>query len=145
MAVTGRVHSRGIVRLLVLCAVLLGLFLMHGAPATAAEGCHGTMSAAPMPAGHDAAVAASGHSVPMAHPGGNQQAGASPTAHGAMCVSTPARDRTQLPIGGMASVVAVLTAISLAGRPRILGRTGRRGPPPTPGRSLLLQVCIART
>jgi len=31
------------------CAVLFGLFLMHGTPATAAEGCHGAMTTAAHP------------------------------------------------------------------------------------------------
>ncbi|MER6924743.1 hypothetical protein ABT314_38445, partial [Streptomyces spiralis] len=51
-SVRGRAVRRGIARLLAVCAVLFGLFLMHGAPATAAEGCHGAMSdtaALPLP------------------------------------------------------------------------------------------------
>jgi len=42
---SGLVSRRGLARLLTACAVLVGLFLMHGAPATAAEGCHGAMPA----------------------------------------------------------------------------------------------------
>ncbi|MGV9625726.1 hypothetical protein ACWDTB_03960, partial [Streptomyces sp. NPDC003487] len=55
---SGHASRRGIARLLAVCAVLFGLFLMHGAPATAAEGCHGAMStmAASMTGGHDAAA-----------------------------------------------------------------------------------------
>ncbi|MGY6021897.1 hypothetical protein [Streptomyces spinosirectus] len=44
-----RTDRRGTSRLLAVCAVLFGLFLMHGTPATAAEGCHGAMTAAAHP------------------------------------------------------------------------------------------------
>lgn len=145
MAGSGQAGRRGIARLLALCAVLFGLFLMHGAPATAAEGCHGAMSAtAPMPEGHDVTAVSSALSPAMTHPGAQHASGAS-QMDGAMCVSTPARDRSPLPSSGLVAVVAVLVVSLLAGRPLILGRTGRRGPPPPGGRSLLIQVCIART
>ncbi|WP_406424250.1 hypothetical protein [Streptomyces sp. NBC_01589] len=152
MAGTGQKRRRGIARLPALCAVLLGLFLMHGAPATAAEGCHGAMSAAPMPAGHDTAAMAPATrtfvtpaSSPVMTQAGAQQASGASAMDGAMCVSTPARDRIPLPTGGLLAVTAVLAATFLAARPPTLGRTGRRGPPPPGGRSLLLTVCIART
>lgn len=152
VAGTGQRRRRGIARLLALCAVLLGLFLMHGAPATAAEGCHGAMSAAPMSAGHDKAVMASAArasvtpaSSPVMTQADAQQASGASEMDGATCVSTPARDRIPLPPGGLLAVVAVLAASFLAVRPPALGRTGRRGPPPPGGRSLLLTVCIART
>jgi hypothetical protein len=144
VAGTGQTRRRGIARLLALCAVLLGLFLMHGAPATAAEGCHGAMSAAPMPEVHGTAAMTSASSPVMTQSGAQHASGVS-AMDGAMCVSTPARDRTPLPTAGLLAVVAVLAAGFLAGRPPALGRTGRRGPPPPGGRSLLLQVCIART
>lgn len=135
--------SRGVARLLALCAVLFGLFLMHGAPATAAEGCHSAMSAtAPMPDRHDVTAVTS--ALSMTHTGA-QHASSASQMDGTMCVSTPARDRTPLPSADPMAVVALLAASLLAGRPLILGRTGRRGPPPPGGRNLLLQVCIART
>ncbi|MEV8128679.1 hypothetical protein AB0P07_32300 [Streptomyces sp. NPDC085944] len=134
MAGSGQQRRRGLARLLALCAVLFGLFLMHGAPATAAEGCHGAMSA---PAGMHTATA------PMAHPGVQQASGAA-VMDGTTCVSTPARDETRLTAPGLLAVVAVLAALFLAGR-LAPGRTRRRGPPPPGGRSLLFQVCIART
>ncbi|MCZ4101651.1 hypothetical protein G3I60_08720 [Streptomyces sp. SID13666] len=150
MAGIGRARRRGIARLLTLCAVLLGLFLMHGAPATAAEGCHGAMTAT-SPTPHRHATAAMTSTVPatmttvttppaMAHPDVPQ------ASSGAMCVSTPARDRNPLPMGGaLMAVVAVLVAGFLSNRPVSLGGSRRRGPPPPGGRSLLLTVCIART
>jgi hypothetical protein len=130
-------------RLLVLCAVLFGLFLMHGAPATAAEGCHGATSA---PTGmHDGPAAMESATAPvMTHPGVQRASGTS-VMDGEMCVSTPARGGIPLPAGGLLIVSAVLAALFLTVRLLTPGRTGRRGPPPPGGRSLLLQVCIART
>ncbi|MCX5134266.1 hypothetical protein OOK06_19505 [Streptomyces sp. NBC_00340] len=64
--------------------------------------------------------------------------------HGTTCVSTPVRDRTPLPTGSLPALVAVLAAALLA-RPVFLGPMGRRGQPPPGGRSLLLQVSVART
>ncbi|WP_327321715.1 hypothetical protein OG735_03900 [Streptomyces sp. NBC_01210] len=140
---SGQPRRPGIALLPAVCAVLLGLFLMHGAPATTTAGCHGAMSA-PVPMHKDHAVASmtSAATTAMAHPGAAQASDASVT-HGALCASTPARDRTPLPMTGLVTVIALAAAWSLTGRPAALGRTGRRGPP-TGGRSLLLQVCIAR-
>ncbi|WP_329567767.1 hypothetical protein [Streptomyces sp. NBC_01361] len=140
-----RGRRRGIARLLALCAVLLGLFLMHGSPANAAEGCHGTMSApAALSAEHAGTAMASTPSSGMTHAAA-QQMSAMSAMGGAMCVSTPARDFTTLPVAGLMAVIAVLAVVPIVGRPVALGRTGRRGPPTPGGRSLLLQVCIART
>ncbi|MGW8684952.1 hypothetical protein ACWGNN_28645 [Streptomyces sp. NPDC055817] len=139
-----RDRRQGVARLLALCAVLLGLLLMHGAPANAAEGCHGAMSApAALPAKHAGTAMASTSS--SATHAAAQQASAMSAMGGTMCVSTPARDLTTLPVAGLMAVVAVLAVLPAVGRPVALGRTGRRGPPTPGGRSLLLQVCIART
>ncbi|MGW4385504.1 hypothetical protein [Streptomyces sp. NPDC004685] len=146
MTGTSTARRRGMARLLTLCAVLFGLFLMHGAPATAAEGCHGAMAAAaPMSEGHADAAMEFATPPAMTHVSG-PQASQARVMDGTTCVSTPARDLNPLPTGGLMAVVAVLaTAAFLVGRPVALGRTGRRGPPSPGGRSLLLQVCIART
>ncbi|MEU1151945.1 hypothetical protein ABZ369_02790 [Streptomyces sp. NPDC005918] len=145
MTSTSTARRRGMARLLVLCAVLFGLFLMHGAPATAAEGCHGAMSAnAPMADGHADAGMESATPPAMPHAGA-QQASTTASMDGGMCVSTPARDMNPLPTGGLMAVVAVLAIAFIVGRRVPLGRSGRRGPPQPGGRSLLLQVCIART
>ncbi|WP_331446511.1 hypothetical protein [Streptomyces xanthochromogenes] len=53
----GQTRRVGLSRLLVLCALLFGLFSMHGAPASAATGCHGDLApatpmGAPMSMGH---------------------------------------------------------------------------------------------
>ncbi|MDX3075779.1 hypothetical protein [Streptomyces sp. MI02-7b] len=152
MAGTRRTSRRGIARLLMVCAVLAGLFLMHGAPATAAEGCHGAVSASMpslMPMGESGAAPASpavGADKAMAHPGSGSavQAGVPSMAHAAMCVSTPARERAPLPVNALL-VLTVLAVVVLAGRAVVRGRASRRGPPPPGGRSLLLHVSIART
>lgn len=147
MADTAQAGRRGVARLLMVCAVLAGLFLMHGAPASAAEGCHGVMSApGAAAAGPAAPMTSAGHGA-MAHPGGEQavEAGAPSAMYGAMCVSAPPRERVALPVNVLVAVVAVLAAALLAGRPVARGRSTRRGPPPPGGRGLLLQVCIART
>ncbi|WP_040896648.1 hypothetical protein [Streptomyces griseoaurantiacus] len=153
MAGRGQLRRRGLARLLALCAVLLGLFLMHGAPATAAEGCHGAMSTpagmheAPAPGAmishHLAAVQSAAGQV-TAHPGTQHASGAA-AMDGTTCVSTPARDTTPLTAPALLAVAGVLAALFMVGRTLAPGRTGRRGPPPPGGRSLLLQVCIART
>ncbi|MFD5583629.1 hypothetical protein ACFWII_07475 [Streptomyces sp. NPDC127063] len=145
---SGHASRRGIARLLAVCAVLFGLFLMHGAPATAAEGCHGAMStmAASMTGGHDAAAPHATH-APGAHGAGPavRAADASGMA-GALCVSTPAHERTHLPAPGLLGLAgAAVFAPWVLGRLRAAaGGTGRRGPPGG-GRDLLLQVCTART
>ncbi|MGW6151707.1 hypothetical protein ACWFRM_01025 [Streptomyces sp. NPDC055144] len=140
-----RGRRKGIARLLALCAVLLGLFLMHGAPANAAEGCHGAISApAALSTEHAGTAMASTPSSVMTHAAA-QQASAMSVMGGAMCLSTPARDFTTLQVVGLMAVVAVLAVLPVVGRPVALGRTGRRGPPTPGGRSLLLQVCVART
>ncbi|MEU1371578.1 hypothetical protein ABZ454_36435 [Streptomyces sp. NPDC005803] len=145
MAGSGQARRRGITRLLALCAVLFGLFLMHGAPATAAEGCHGAMSAsAGMHDSEDSHAMQSATAPVMSHPG-PQQASGSAAMDGTTCVSTPARDTTPPAAPGLLVVVAVLASLFLAGHTLAPGRAGRRGPPPPGGRSLLLQVGIART
>lgn len=152
----GCIGGRGVVRLLMVCAVLAGLFLMHGAPASAAEGCHGTASA-PMPAavsavgGHgEAAAPMSGGSRPamVQGVGGRTVHAEGPsTGHGVMCVSTPSREHSLLPPhAALPMVVAAVPALwALAGLRVVRGRAGRRGPPPPGGRGLLLQVGVART
>ncbi|MEU2779270.1 hypothetical protein ABZ646_42130 [Streptomyces sp. NPDC007162] len=146
---SGHAGRRGIARLSALCAVLFGLFLMHGAPAAAAEGCHGamsTMAASPMTGGHNpAALLAT--PTPTAHGTGLAVRSADASGmSGTLCVSTAAHERTHLPAPGPLGLAgaSVFAPWALA-RPRAAaGETGRRGPPDG-GRDLLLQVCIART
>ncbi|MFB7715788.1 hypothetical protein, partial [Streptomyces sp. NPDC056105] len=144
-------HSgrQGIARLSAVCAVVLGLFFMHGAPASAAEGCHGTMPAivaSPMTGGHDATIMTPVH-APAAHdPGPAVRAAAPPGEPGALCVSTPAHERIPLPAPGMLTLAgtAALALWTLLRLRAAVGGTWRRGPPEG-GRDLLMKVCIART
>ncbi|MGW1868954.1 hypothetical protein ACWCPS_25775 [Streptomyces mauvecolor] len=140
-------------RLLVLCAVLFGLFLMHGAPATAAEGCHGVMSAptgmrdglATTSSASASSAAAESAAAPVMTHTGVQRASGTAAMGGETCLSTPARDGIPRPMAALAAVITVMAGLFLAGRSPAAGPAGRRGPPPPGGRSLLLQVCIART
>ncbi|GAB1333273.1 hypothetical protein [Streptomyces sennicomposti] len=144
---SGHAGRWGVARLLAVCAVLLGLFLMHGSPASAAEGCHGSMSAsAPMPAGRDGSPMSTAHAPATHHPGpvrALQAAGASGMA-GALCVATPAHERIPLPAPGLLAVAVTVLAAWTPARLRALGGSGLRGPPAS-GRDHLLKACIART
>ncbi|MEU7423753.1 hypothetical protein [Streptomyces sp. NPDC040750] len=138
---------RGVRRLPVVCAVLFGLFFMHGAPATAAEGCHGAMTAAsPMTRGHDTAALLTAHPPSGRGPGSAVRAADRSGTPGVPCVSTPAHERIPLPAPGPLAVAgaAVLALWTLTRLRAVAGAQGRRGPPDG-GRDLLLQVCIART
>ncbi|MGW3209164.1 hypothetical protein [Streptomyces sp. NPDC001135] len=142
---TGR---RGIARLLAVSALLFGLFLMHGAPATAAEGCHGTMpamAASSMDGVHHAAVMTPAPAAPHGSSLGVRAADTSGMP-GMWCVSTPAHERVPLPAPGLLVVAGAgaLALCAMARRRAPADGTGRRGPP-AGGRGLLLQVCIART
>ncbi|MDD1061023.1 hypothetical protein NMG29_22850 [Streptomyces cocklensis] len=140
-----KAKRRGATRLLAACAVLFGLFLMHGTPASAAQGCHGAMPAisamsAPMAdAPHlpvtAAPMADAAHSPATA---GHRTADA-PGMPGAVCVATPAHERLHLPAPALLAVALIALGAWAAPPAR------RRGPPPASGRPLLLQVCIART
>ena len=159
--------KRGTARLLTVCAVLFGLFLMHGAPSTAAEGCHGGMGMgaaggsttagmagtpmtgvanAPIAGAHHAAMASSTPPVVDAASGPTMRGAASSGMPGTLCVSTPAHDRIPLPASGLLAVTGALAVVlwGPAGLRAAAGGTGRRGPP-AGGRGLLLQVCVART
>lgn len=144
----GRERRRGTALLIAVCAVLFGLFLMHGAPATAA-GCHGEATAAAGAMAHDGHAPAPVQAHPLAaaphHPGAGVLATERGTdAHGLLCVSISAGDRLPLPASPLVAIVLLaLLAAWAPYRTWRLGRTARRGPPG--GRPLLLKVCIART
>ncbi|WP_051926427.1 hypothetical protein [Streptomyces durhamensis] len=139
---TAAARHRRVVRPAVLVAVLLGLFLMHGGPAAADGGCHGAMS--------DTAVLQAAPGTMTAHPvEASGTAGEKPTAHageamrGALCLAI--HPRSEIPLPPLAAVALVLPAgVLLPWARRAYGDTRHRGPP-AGGRSLLLQVCIART
>ncbi|WP_405779264.1 hypothetical protein OG512_03670 [Streptomyces sp. NBC_01378] len=143
---SGHAGRRGIARLVAVCAVLFGLVLMHGSPASAAEGCHGSMPApASMTAGHEASPMATAHAPATHHPGLTLQAARAGGMPGVLCVATPAHERIPLPAPGLLAVAAVtVPAAWTPARLRALGGSGLRGPP-AGGRDHLLQACIART
>lgn len=148
---SGRVRRRLNARLLAVCVVLAGLFLMHGSPAGAAGGCAAAMSAAQSPtstAHHRAPTANPMDAAPtVARPDGVTRATAvMPVTHGSSCVSTPAHGRTVLPGPGLLAVIAVAAWATgtWAGGRVVGGRTEQRGPP-MGGRGLLTRECVART
>lgn len=144
-----RTHRLGSARLLSLCAILLGLFLMHGSPAAAVDGCHGRAGSAHAlhnsHDGHDSHASATASAESARSQPGTLRATDDMAAHGSLCVATPAEQRIPLPVAPLIALFALAApaawaAVHRAWRP---GGTGRRGPPG--GRGLLLQVCIART
>ncbi|GAA2332168.1 hypothetical protein [Streptomyces cuspidosporus] len=139
----GHAGRRGIARLPAVCAVVFGLFLMHGSPASAAEGCHSSMPAsAPVAAGPGASSTTTAHATASRHQDPALQATGMP---GALCAAIPVPERMPLPVPGLLAVAAVTVpaAWTPAGL-RALGGSGLRGPP-AGGRDHLLQACIART
>lgn len=130
MAVSGG----AVARLVVLCSVLAGLFLMHGSP-TAAAGCHRPTTAA-VHADHSPmapAMAGQGgqHAAPVGHPGET-------------CVSTQVRGGAPLVPPGPLPAAASPTAPT--GCPQQAPGTGDGSrAPPHGGRAVLLKVCVART
>ncbi|TXS00677.1 hypothetical protein EAO73_25945 [Streptomyces sp. col6] len=143
----GAAGRPGSTRLAAVCVLLLGLFLMHGAPATAAEGCHGAMPsmAASAQQGHTASAMAPAQMQDTVHGAPVFRAGDGAGMRGALCVSTPAPERNPLPAPALLAFAAALSAgwASAAWRAAVNG-TRRRGPP-AGGRDLVTRVCIART
>ncbi|MGW3415548.1 hypothetical protein [Streptomyces sp. NPDC000888] len=140
-----RTCGPGVPRLLALCAVLFGLFLMHGAPVNAVGGCHGE-GVMPAPV---SMPAHSGHTAAQGEQAGVPAVSlttAMAAMSGELCVSTPARDRLPLPASGLLAGLGLvgLAVWGLAGCPSAMWGPARRGPP-SGGRGFLLQVCVART
>ncbi|RPE33488.1 hypothetical protein EDD38_1778 [Kitasatospora cineracea] len=143
--------GRAAARWAVLCALLLGLFLMHGSPASA-TGCHPAPSAsappsAPLPlpppasASPPASHAATGHT----RPGEGRPSINAPMRKGssaAACVSTQARDRAPVPAPG-AALPPHPPLLPLTGPGPVGAERGGRAPPDG-GRELLIRVCVAR-
>lgn len=129
-------------RLLAVCALLCGLFLMHGAPASAADGCHASWPTA-MTAMTTAMTAKPMRSSPSATP----SATASADAYGGHCVALQARERIALPwpdTGVVPVLARTAPAVVLAAGSGGGGAQRWRGPP-SGGRELLLRVSVART
>src|SRR5260370_13509066 len=132
----GRGPGRGITRLVMLLAVLAGLFFMHGTVMGAA-GCQGGMPAsAPMAAAMPMAAA---HPVVPAPQRADK---ASQAAHGVMGVAVPPRTE---PFTPAVCALLLVAAPVRPGRPRGLSRLlGARGPPLW-GAGLLVRLCVSRT
>ncbi|MFD8599017.1 hypothetical protein ACFV1L_28845 [Kitasatospora sp. NPDC059646] len=127
--------GRTVARWAVLCALLLGLFLMHGSPASAA-GCHRPEGTSPVTA----------HSGAHADERGGRVSAAAPGAHGRSsvdCVSTQARDRSPLAGPSAAAPWSHPQPPALTGPLRTGGAESGRSPPDG-GRELLTRVCVAR-
>ncbi|MET9403268.1 hypothetical protein [Kitasatospora sp. NPDC002965] len=138
------VRHGAVARSLLLCALLAGLFLMHGSP-TAAGGCHApAVPSVPTVAGHHHAPDA-----PDGPPGSDPRAAGPRTAHGdapqaASCVTARDRDGAGLPASPLsAGAAVVLIALRPPDGPRGRRADGPRAPPA--GRRLLSQVCVSRT
>lgn len=140
---TGTPSRPPVARLMAVCAVLVGLFLMHGSPASAAGGCHGAMAGA-LPGAHGAPGASGSHAeaLPTGHRTDSSPLTSSgPT--GTLCVSTPAQQSLPLPALGALAVVG-LAGWEPLGRRLTAAVTRWRGPP-RGGRGVLLRVCVTRT
>ncbi|MFE1316556.1 hypothetical protein [Kitasatospora phosalacinea] len=141
--------GRTAARWTVLCALLLGLFLMHGSPASA-TGCHPAQpprTAGAIGTAETAETAAHpGHRPALHHPALHRPAVSTPLPHGSSasaCVSTPARDRLLLTAPG-AALPPAAPRLPFAGPPCSGAERGGRAPPGG-GRELLLMVCVARS
>ncbi|MDT0453405.1 DUF6153 family protein [Streptomyces hesseae] len=147
---TGQSRRRALARLPAVCAVLLGLFLMHGAPASAATGCHAAMeeqhvTAPAEHAAHGEHRTVAGMAPAASRSSTHMDSQAVTGEHGTLCVATAARDRFPLPTIWLlaAAAFAGLAAWGLVRRRMAAGGAGRRGPPDG-GRALLLRKCVAR-
>ncbi|MFD7167211.1 hypothetical protein [Streptomyces violascens] len=136
-----RTRRAGLPRLLVLCAVLFGLFSMHGAPANAAVGCHGETAMTAPPTARMAAPMSTAHADMR---GEHHAAPVATGMGGELCVSTPARERLPLAAAGLLAALGLVVLVASGLRRTGLFVAARRGPP-LGGRGLLLQVCVART
>lgn len=141
----GSQSARVLARLLVACAVIVGVFAMHGLPEqTCAGGSdmgHSASQSGMSMGGSVQDVVVGGPSVRSV---GVEQ-GVDGMTHGGVCVAT-------FPLRGLAEVLALLLAAAFAmgvfaaapdlGRYR--GQPSHRAPP-VPGARLLTTLCVSRT
>ncbi|MFF4954290.1 hypothetical protein [Streptomyces chattanoogensis] len=133
-------------RLLAVCAVVAGLFLMHGSPAAAVGGCHGATAGSPRMTHAPATKGAQAEAPPAGHVAGLSHSAphlGSAGMDGTLCVSTPAHPSPTLPAAGALAAV-VGAAWGPLGRRLAAVVTRWRGPPGE-GREVLLRVGVART
>ncbi|WAL69683.1 DUF6153 family protein [Amycolatopsis cynarae] len=141
------VSAGAIARLLIACAVLAGLFAMHGLPAqgcAAGSGVHATaMSMTTTERGAEAvAPAVSQGDRTAAHPGTQGDR----TAGGVACVFTPASRG----IDALLVFLLLAATVALAWPAPLPGFAGRGHPrshraPPRTGARLLTTLCVSRT
>ncbi|GAA2739841.1 hypothetical protein GCM10010440_04250 [Kitasatospora cinereorecta] len=123
-------------RLVVLGGLLVGLFLMHGSPASAVGGCHAVMGAG-------ASADRTGQKVHEGHEPSGGPVVKKAAGHGSAesCVST--RPRDGVPLGGPVPVLGVGDPVRGVASAEWPSGDGCRAPPG--GRALLLRKCVART
>ncbi len=152
MAVNSRADTElRVSRWLAVCALVLGLFAMHGLPAAAGTGCHDDPTVTmtdPAPVAQPMAPVAAPMTPQQQRAGAMASSPSSPHSTGGSCVSTPPRIPSGLPgpsLLGVAGLLAALlvTAGAQAGIP--WWRARRRRGPPVAGIVLLTQVCVSRT
>lgn len=123
-------------RLLIVCAVLLGLFLMHGLPAQACA------ASTDMPT--TATVATTSQAEQAASLSHGEQAAAPHAVHGATCIFTPAPRGSDF-VTVLSLVAVAIALMSLAGS-GLGGRyPGAHRAPPRTGPQLLTALCVSRT
>lgn len=137
----GTLSAGAIARLLTVCALVGGLFLMHGLPAQACAGGNGMATTAMTgmatggPAGHATLGGAPVHgdhaTVRHAAPG-----------HGTPCVVTPAPRGLDALLALL--LLAATAALAASARPARSASRGRRAPPRA-GPGLLATLCVSRT
>ncbi len=148
----GALSARATARLIAMCAVLAGLFAMHGLPA---QGCPGGVEASAPSMAHPVTVVtaadglemAAGMAVSASRPLAYAvaEAGADAGEAGVLCVSTP-------PSPGWAGLLALLLGVGVLGLASVLGladratrpRGQRRRAPPLAGSALLMNLCVSR-
>lgn len=139
----GTASTRVIARVLTVCAVLVGLFVMHGLPAQACPA--GTGMAAASAAGHRGEPARATMSVQGEMSTAFPAVHTATPEHGTACVFTPApRGIDELLALLLAATVAL---VSPAWRPTVAGYRYPRShrAPPGPGTELLTALCVSRT
>ncbi|MFJ9951483.1 hypothetical protein [Kitasatospora sp. NPDC091207] len=149
----GRARGRGgggaTARLLLLCGLLAGLFLMHGSP-TAAAGCHGPTPVTAAASGHGAhgadGIDHARGPAPAGTPDLDRRRAPGGDPRAVSCVSARDRERAGLPVTAPLAAGAAVVPPEVPEPAATQGRraTGPRAPPDA-GRRLLLRVCVART
>jgi len=140
----GTVSAGAIARLLTVCALVGGLFLMHGLPAQACAGGSGMATTAMTGM---ATGGPGGQAILSGAPVHGDHAAARPAGpgHGAPCVFTPApRGLDALLALLLLATTAALAASARPARGAGPASRGRRAPPRA-GPELLATLCVSRT